>query len=78
MQHYNTYYIIGIYTSDSSEDDQHLFVTEMHAFSDLLTGLNTPCSCGMSLHPWTVESVIQVLWNTCIVYHCVMFYYMYM
>ena len=55
--------IIGIYTGDSSEDDQHLFVTEMHAFSDLLTGLNTPCSCGMSLHPWTVESVIQVLRN---------------
>ena len=53
-------YNVGIYTEDTSEDDQCLFVTELHAFHDLIDGLNKPCSaCGVSC-PWIVESFTQV------------------
>ena len=51
---------IGIYTADTTPTDSKLFIGEYHALSDLLDGLKTPCSCGMSSHPWVMESVIQV------------------
>ena len=51
---------IGIYTADTTPADSKLFIGEYHALSDLLDGLKTPCSCGMSSHPWVMESVIQV------------------
>ena len=51
---------IGVYTGDSEQDDQDLFITEMHTFRDLLAGLNTPCPCGMSMHPWFIYSILKV------------------
>ena len=51
---------IGIYTADTTPADSKLFIGEYHALPDLLDGLKTPCSCGMSSHPWVMESVIQV------------------
>ena len=52
--------IIGIYTSDDSVDESRLFICERHALADLMEGLKTPCSCGMSSNPWTVDSIIQL------------------
>ena len=31
-----------------------------HCLLDLLTGLSTPCPCGVTGSPWTVDSIIQV------------------
>ena len=52
--------LIGIYTGDVSPDDQALFITERHTLVDLLGGLSSACSCGMTRNPWILESVIQV------------------
>ena len=37
-----------------------MFVTERCCFSDLIDGLYSPCSCGMSVKTWALESIIQV------------------
>ena len=52
---------LGIYTGGGTPDDDGLFITEKHCFQDLISGLGTPCSCGMVRNTWTLESVIQVL-----------------
>ena len=49
-----------MYTSDATPDEQSMFITEKHCFSDLVSGLATPCPCGMTRAPWTLESVVQV------------------
>ena len=51
---------VGMYADDDCPDDSKLFICERHAFADLLDGLKTPCSCGMSSHPWVLDSVVQV------------------
>lgn len=50
----------GIYTGDVVADDSCLFVTKRHTFSDLVEGLSTPCTCGMSRNPWNIEPTTQV------------------
>ena len=50
----------GIFTGDETQDDSKLFLCERHCFTDLLQGLGTPCSCGLSNKPWIVESLVQV------------------
>ena len=50
----------GIYTGDSNPEDKQFFVAERHCLLDLLTGLSTPCPCGVTGSPWTVDSIIQV------------------
>lgn len=49
----------GIYTGDSNPEDKELFVAERHCLLDLLTALSTPCPCGVTGSPWTVDSIIQ-------------------
>ena len=49
----------GMFTGDSSPDDKLSFVTERHCFLDLLTGLASPCSCGVTGSPWSLDSVTQ-------------------
>ena len=51
---------VGIYTGDSSPDQQQLFVCERRTFIDLCEGLARSCSCGMGRGPWTLESITQV------------------
>ena len=59
--YYEQYATVGIYTgNDSPSSEPSLFVTEKHCFQDLVSGLGTPCSCGMTRNPWVLESVIQV------------------
>ena len=41
------------------------FICERHAYVDLLDGLKTPCSCGMSSHPWVLDTVVQVSLLNC-------------
>lgn len=53
-------YVLGVYVGDNEQDDQELFVTEKCCFSDLLKGLSTPCSCGLTMKPWVLDSVVQV------------------
>ena len=50
-------------STDTTPADSKLFIGKYHSLSDLLDGLKTPCSCGMSSHPWVMESVIQVFLN---------------
>ena len=60
---YNMYHSIpahihvGVYTGDSAPADSHLFI---HTLTDLLDGMKTPCACGMSSHPWIIDSSVQV------------------
>ena len=55
------YTTVEIYTgNDSPRSEPSLFVTEKHCFQDLVSGLGTPCSCGLIRNPWVLESVIQV------------------
>ena len=35
-------------------------LTERCCFSDLVEGLSSPCPCGLTVKPWTIESVVQV------------------
>ena len=42
-----------------ASDDIKLFICERQALSDLLEGLKTSCSCGMSSNPWALDSTIQ-------------------
>ena len=37
----------GMYSGDDNADDSSLFMCERHALTDLLDGLEAPCSCGM-------------------------------
>lgn len=48
----------GIYTGDTTSDDQQLFVIERTAWSDLCTRLVQPCVC-QSFGSWVVESTVQ-------------------
>lgn len=57
---YQWYTHVGIYTGDATPEEQSLFITEKHCFHDLVSGLGTPCPCGMTRNPWTLESMIQV------------------
>ena len=57
--------ILGIYTGDGIPEDESLFITEKHCFQDLVSGLGTPCPCGMARNTWILESVIQVHANVC-------------
>ena len=50
---------VRMYTGDSSPDDKCSFVTERQCFLDLLTGLASPCSCGVTGNPWLSDSVTQ-------------------
>ena len=47
---------VGIYTGDVSSEEGGLFVVaERGCFSDLLQGLYSPCSCGLTFNPWRVD-----------------------
>ena len=54
-----SYITLGIYTGDTTSDDQQLFVIERTAWSDLCTRLVQPCVC-QSFGSWVVESTVQV------------------
>ena len=41
----------GMYTDGASPDEQSLFVTERHCFTDLAKGLATQCPCGLMTTP---------------------------
>lgn len=51
--------VLGVYTGDRQPQDQALFVVERHCFTDLLSGLESPCVCGLTLHPWGLVSLTQ-------------------
>ena len=69
---YNMYHSIpahihvGVYTEDSAPTDSNLFICEYHTLTDLLDGMKSPCACGMSTHPWIIDSSVQVYTCTCI------------
>ena len=48
-----------MYGGDDKTDDSKLFICERYALTDLLQGLKSPCSCGMSSSPWALESTVQ-------------------
>ena len=52
--------LVYIFIGDSAPTDSKLFICEYHALTDLIDGLKTPCTCGMSSHPWIMDSVVQV------------------
>ena len=58
----NSELIIGIYKDEtpSPENQCALFITEKHCFSELVTGLATPCPCGVTRNSWKLENVVQV------------------
>ena len=62
---------VGMYADDDCPDDSKLFICERHAFVDLLDGLKTPCSCGMSSHPWVLDSFVQVRYYLCLWYRTI-------
>ena len=49
----------GLYTGDTTPEDQQLFVVERRAFTDLCTSLAHPCTCH-STAMWRLQSTIQV------------------
>ena len=51
---------IGVFVEDQTSDAQDTFITEKCCFSDLVSGLNSVCACGLTLNPWIVESTQQV------------------
>ena len=53
---------LGVYTDESTQADQTLFVVEREAWKDLCSGLVHPCSCSAMGASWIVEpnSVRQV------------------
>ena len=51
---------VGVYTGDSAPTDSKLFICEYHTLTDLLDGMKSPCGCGMSTHPWIIDSSVQV------------------
>ena len=51
----------GVYTHDDSPSNQSMLLTERHCFADLVTGLSSPCPCGMTRVPWTLEDFVQAL-----------------
>ena len=64
----SSFVCVGVYTGHTAPTDSHLFICEYHTLTDLLEGLKAPCVCGMSAHPWTVDSSVQVytyIWITC-------------
>ena len=46
--------ILGMYTDGASSEEQSLFITERHCFSDLVEGLSKTSA------PWVLESVVQI------------------
>ena len=50
----------GVYAGDSTSTDSQLFICEYHALTDLLNGMKTPCTCGVSTHLWIIDSLVQV------------------
>ena len=58
----NSELIIGIYKDKTPSPDNQcaLFITEKHCFSELVTGLATPCPCGVTRNSWKLENVVQV------------------
>ena len=49
-----------MFKGNDSQDDEKVFLTERHCFSDLLEGVTSPCICGMTRKAWMVESLVQV------------------
>ena len=56
---------VGIYTGDVSSKEVGLFVAERGCFSNLLQGLYTPCSCGLTFNPWRVGGGLMASINRC-------------
>ena len=54
---------------NGSQDDEKVFLTERHCFSDLLEGVTSTCTCGMTRKAWMVESLVQV-WRMFLL-HCI-------
>ena len=52
----------GMHSGDDNADDSSLFMCERHALTDLLDILKAPCSCDMIHSPWTLDSIIQVIY----------------
>ena len=53
------YSILGIFTGDSADDDQQLFVVERTAFRSLCSALVEPCRCWRTA-VWQLELFVQV------------------
>ena len=53
-------YAIGIYSSDSVDDGQELFVAERNSFHDLCTSLVRHCSSCYKFGTWKIASMKQV------------------
>ena len=55
----NSEIIIRMYKDETPSPDSQcaLFITEKHCFSELVTGLATPCQCGVTRK---LENVVQV------------------
>ena len=57
--HLFAYTDVGVYTGDTTPDDQKLFVVERRAFVDLCAALVRPCSC-WNTALWHLQSITQV------------------
>ena len=59
---YDLHVVAGVYTSDSTEGDQSLFIVERQAWYDLCSGLSQRCSCSLATSTWTLDqdSIMQV------------------
>jgi hypothetical protein len=52
--------ILGMYNGDTSEEEQTLFISERHCFSDLVKGVASPCACCLPNSQWILDSTVQV------------------
>ena len=57
------HYTTGVYTGDTTPDDEAGFLCERSCLADLLEGLKAPCPCGVYNNPWSLDSVVQVNFN---------------
>ena len=59
-----------MYVGDEERTEQALFITERHCFTDLISALASPCSCGLATNPWVFDSATQV--SVCMCMHACM------
>ncbi len=52
--------LAGVYIGNEYPEEEGMFITERHCFSDLLEGVTSPCPCGMTHKAWMLESLKQV------------------
>lgn len=52
--------LAGIYNGNQPSEEESMFLTELHCFSDLLEGITSPCLCGMTRQAWMLQSLVKV------------------